>query len=770
MYHIFQYDYYSCPICCFGLGCLVGILWLLVVRRLLYKYYYDIQGKNSNTRLFSDRKGPFQALQYPLYENMESALWLNRVIGKLWEKLEPVWSDLILKELQQLAKKYQPSFLKDVAITHFTLGRHAPELYNIKCFRTCAANTILLDADIDWLARSSEIRVAATLFGIKPPLLSVRKISVHAKLRLQLVLNEEEMNSHHICQSLDLSCVQQPQVQLEIIPLASGIDLMNIPAFRSWLYHLFTVRVFEGMLFPKKIPIYPISSSLASATSSTPSSSSWWFYNDSYKNASYPPDTDGILTIRILSAQISTTIMKYSECNPFITIRLGSQTVSTHKTCRTNQPIWEEKFELLVSHSCRQWIHIRLYHSPQGLLQWLDALGRDILIGSGWLPLEVCKEDAVDKTRDIWLPLTCSFSNISANVHLLYSYEKIWDSNALLEDRNRQDSSFPFHSLVSSNNNNNNSNNNNDSSLLKGWIQIHLLEAYQLHHYEDQADHFSSNVGGDVRCVLEWGSQKLSFSTILNETCPVWNAFAEFEVYDIQKEYLTLTVMDQDPFAKEAFIGRAFICIDRFGDIAPKEYFVAIHDKRHQNDPKITGWIRLWLALKALLQDEDYHSWTQSGNYFVIEPTREYWNHRMLSSSSSSTTNSIDRNNLDSIHLFRQLENLNWTDTFRLVTRTTPLSLWRMASRSLETIFHPSLSDSIESTREESTDANQTHWMITFQTGDCWGAGTNLSVWIQLWDENNNSSPRFLFSNSDGAHFRRGQRDTFMVSVDCLAL
>jgi len=115
---------------------------------------------------------------------MESALWLNRVIGKLWEKLEPAWSDLILKELQQLAKKYQPSFLKDVAITHFTLGRHAPELYNIKCFRTCAANTILLDADIDWLARSSEIRVAATLFGIKPPLLSVRKISVHAKLRL----------------------------------------------------------------------------------------------------------------------------------------------------------------------------------------------------------------------------------------------------------------------------------------------------------------------------------------------------------------------------------------------------------------------------------------------------------------------------------------------------------------------------------------------------------------------------------------------------------
>jgi hypothetical protein len=134
--------------------------------------------------VLSERKGPFQPLQYPLYENMESALWLNRIFGKLWEKLETTWSDLLMDELQQLATKHQPHFLKDVAVTHLTLGRHAPELHNLKCFRTRSANTILLDADIDWLARSSEIRVTATLFGIKPPLLSARKIRIHAKLRL----------------------------------------------------------------------------------------------------------------------------------------------------------------------------------------------------------------------------------------------------------------------------------------------------------------------------------------------------------------------------------------------------------------------------------------------------------------------------------------------------------------------------------------------------------------------------------------------------------
>lgn len=149
---------------------------------------YSVLAWKHNKAVTSERNGPFHSLQYPLYENMESALWLNRVIGKLWEKLETTWSDLLMAEVQQLAKKHQPAFLKDVKVTHLTLGRHAPELHNLKCFRTYSANNILLDADIDWLARSSEVRVTATLFGIKPPLLSVRKIHIHAKLRLVGIL------------------------------------------------------------------------------------------------------------------------------------------------------------------------------------------------------------------------------------------------------------------------------------------------------------------------------------------------------------------------------------------------------------------------------------------------------------------------------------------------------------------------------------------------------------------------------------------------------
>lgn len=149
--------------------------------------------------------------------------------------------------------------------------------------------------------------------------------------------------------------------------MASGIDLMDIPTFRSWLSHLLTVKAFEKMLFPKKIsvPIQP--QSIASRRLSSPWDISHW-----KEENSYPPGTDGILTLRVLSAQISTSndiFTNYTEWNPSITIHLGRQVMTTHRSYRTNEPIFEEKFEFLLSSQCMQWLHVRLYHSPQGLFQ-----------------------------------------------------------------------------------------------------------------------------------------------------------------------------------------------------------------------------------------------------------------------------------------------------------------------------------------------------------------------------------------------------------------
>ncbi|GJQ11618.1 hypothetical protein GpartN1_g3409.t1 [Galdieria partita] len=733
--------------------------------------FYFLSNWNHRKNVLSERKGPFDSLQSPLYESMESALWLNRIIGKLWEKLETTWSDLLLDELQQLIRKHQPPFLKDVTVTHLTLGRHAPELHNLKCFRTCSAETILLDADIDWMARSSEVRVTATLFGIKPPLLSVRKINIHAKLRLELGLSDCLWG----IESLQFSFVEQPKVHLEIVPMASSIDLMDIPAFRSWLYQLLTVKAFERMLFPHKIyvPIQPSSSQRSL------SSTLWNHFYTMKDNASYPPGTDGVLTLRILSAHISTSkdiFTNYSEWNPSITIHLGSQVMTTHKSYRTNEPIFEEKFEFLISTECMQWINVRLYHTPQGLFQLVDSLGQDVLMGSGWLPLEVCK-DAVDKNMDIWLPLIASrWNNPSslslqthsiASVHLKYSYEKLWDSTALEQNRTK-----PKMNNTHPRTENNLS--DSEETCVQGWIQIHLLEAYQLHHM-DNPDHFVT----DVRCVLEWGSHKVSFTSIRNELCPVWNAFTEFPVCHIQEEYLTLTVMDQDPFAKEALLGRAYICIDRYGDIQPKEYWIPIHkngivdsNSSSNNYSHNSGWLRLWVTFKAILQDESFHTWTRSGNSFVIQPNIDYWNKRLISPFHSYRNSST---NTHSIQLFRQLENLDWREAAELVMRRTPLSLWRLAHQSLHNIWNstgvssifPSSSFvSIQNENETSLSTTGTKpWMITFQTGDCWGAGTDSSVWIQLLDENGNCTERILFSNFDGSHFCRRGQDTFVVSV-----
>jgi hypothetical protein len=177
-----------------------------------------------------------------------------------------------------------------------------------------------------------------------------------------------------------------------------------------------------------------------------------------------------------------------------------------------------------------------------------------------------------------------------------------------------------FQSYLYDNNPNNNNNSNKNSSRLKGWIQIHLLEGYQLHHKDTPYEYLR-----DVCCVMEWTTLKATFTTSggkSEDICPVWNVFQEFPVGHIEREYLTLTVMDQDPFAKEAFVGRAYICIDHYGDIEPKEYWIPIKCKEdtscdnHAADisPVCGGWLRLWLTFKAILQVSIL------GKYFIDTP------------------------------------------------------------------------------------------------------------------------------------------------------
>lgn len=152
----------------------------------------------------------------------------------------------------------------------------------------------------------------------------------------------------------------------------------------------------------------------------------------------------------------------------------------------------------------------------------------------------------------------------------------------------------------------------------------------------------------------------------------------------------------------------------------------------------------------------------------------QYWMKRLVSPfhSYSSSTNPSSR---QSIQLFQQLGNLDWREAANLVIRRTPLSLWRLANQSLQTVWHSSgvshlvpFSSSEDCTMYTSSTTNSTStkpWMITFQTGDSWGAGTDASVWIQFLDENGNYTQRFLFRNSDGSHFCRRGQDSFIVAV-----
>lgn len=55
------------------------------------------------------------------------------------------------------------------------------------------------------------------------------------------------------------------------------------------------------------------------------------------------------------------------------------------------------------------------------------------------------------------------------------------------------------------------------------------------------------------------GVQKFSTHTIENSLNPKWNTSMQFQIYDLNKDILTITIYDQKIFSPNVFLGKAHI-------------------------------------------------------------------------------------------------------------------------------------------------------------------------------------------------------------------
>ena len=67
------------------------------------------------------------------FGDVESARWLNSVIGKVWPSLNSAISQTVRDVVEPILEDVKPPFISYIGFTDFDLGNTAPEVTSIKC-------------------------------------------------------------------------------------------------------------------------------------------------------------------------------------------------------------------------------------------------------------------------------------------------------------------------------------------------------------------------------------------------------------------------------------------------------------------------------------------------------------------------------------------------------------------------------------------------------------------------------------------------------------
>ncbi|KAA8494491.1 hypothetical protein FVE85_2732 [Porphyridium purpureum] len=186
--------------------------------------------------------------QLPLYEQMESAAWLNRILAQLWLRQAPFFAAILLETLRAKISENPPPFVPDLFVQNLCLGNRAPQLDHLKTFRTSQEDKrLVLDADVDWLTSKFEFRLATKWMTANIPLISVEKLNVRCKLRLVLELDDYTGEFH----ALKVAFVERPRVEMSVEPLSLSFDICSLPALSNWVFNFISVTMSEALLWPR---------------------------------------------------------------------------------------------------------------------------------------------------------------------------------------------------------------------------------------------------------------------------------------------------------------------------------------------------------------------------------------------------------------------------------------------------------------------------------------------------------------------------------------
>ncbi|KAI3631409.1 hypothetical protein MIR68_010899 [Amoeboaphelidium protococcarum] len=326
--------------------------------------------------------------------DIESAEWLNLILGRFWLIFEPVISDIVTGSVNQILDQYTPSFIDSIGLSEFTLGTVAPRLANFRGITKTDDDIIRFDCDAIFEPKDSEdlvvtkdernskivlsTRIGKGVMGVEIPVL-VKNIGFSAQAQIEL----QTMQGFPFVKIVKLQLPQHPSVQFVLKPL-KGMDLMDLPGLNAFLQTL--IRDIVGMLF-----VHP---------------NAFVLDLDAIMNGDYVVGEQaiGILLIKVYEARGLKNMESFGVSDPFAKVKIGGKEVARTKIIDNNlNPYFNESFYVIV-HSLNDTFELGIYDKD---------LIKDSMMGSYKSTLAEFGLDQNPKTNDMWKPLSMKESRQS---------------------------------------------------------------------------------------------------------------------------------------------------------------------------------------------------------------------------------------------------------------------------------------------------------------------------------------------------------------------
>jgi len=506
--------------------------------------------------------------QRALYENMESAWWFNRILSQIWTKQAPYLSDALHDILQSNLNQHCPPFLSSLHLIHLSIGSRAPQISNLKTFRTSQDTMIVLDVDFDWICSDAEFKLGTSLHRILIPIVRVHTLRISAKFRIQLELRAELL----AVKALSFSLLKIPKITFAIEPLSSGFNICSIPALSNWLYGFLSVIITRPFIWPLSFCVnlggnarntgsnqreihrdlshnssmqLRIQNSEAlkqlirtvkrilSVISTAPdriftNSNTNSHVNQSLRvhprEASLPAGTKGILSVRVVEARqlLSQSKSHHSmqHTSTIVTLQLRSETLSTRRIYSSSSPYYDDLLEMHVLDESHDVVLLQVFEIHPSHL--VPGAHRRVLLGSAWVGVK----EAVDQSSwlDMWLRLMKMADSSSSSTASLSSQSNSSDeeSSANLSSRGFLRVQLAYEQIMDSSDveadvrrrqqlekqqqKEAKAESDTERKVLGYW-QVHVLEGVQWTRPEYDKNRNRRNPVRDARCDLRCGKQ-----------------------------------------------------------------------------------------------------------------------------------------------------------------------------------------------------------------------------------------------------------------------